>query len=154
MNIALRRPPMSLDEFLAWENRQEERWEFDGFEPRAMVGGTIAHNVIVGNPCSGPATPVGPLSGPLQGVKLRMAQTDPVPGCNGHLLADDEGSDRSDGPRRGLRSAQSQHLPGGSDRENREYAATPSIQRYIILEQDAIAAEVFGATGKAGCARR
>jgi hypothetical protein len=49
MNVALRRPRMSVDEFLAWENRQEERWEFDGFGPRAMVGGTVAHNVIIGS---------------------------------------------------------------------------------------------------------
>jgi hypothetical protein len=49
MNAARRRPRVSVEEFLTWENRKEERWEFDGFEPRAMVGGTIAHNVIIGN---------------------------------------------------------------------------------------------------------
>ena len=31
---------MSLEEFLAWEERQELRWEFDGLAPRAMTGGT------------------------------------------------------------------------------------------------------------------
>jgi hypothetical protein len=30
---------MSLEEFLAWEERQELRWEFDGFGPMAMTGG-------------------------------------------------------------------------------------------------------------------
>ncbi len=48
MNVALRRPRMSVEEFLAWENRQEERWEFDGFEPRAMVGASSVHNQIAG----------------------------------------------------------------------------------------------------------
>ena len=33
---------MSLEEFLAWEERQELRWEFDGFVPMAMTGGTAA----------------------------------------------------------------------------------------------------------------
>ena len=42
MNIALCRP-MTLDRFLAWENRQELRYEFDGFQPVAMTGGTAAH---------------------------------------------------------------------------------------------------------------
>jgi hypothetical protein len=39
MSIAQRRP-MTVDEFLAWERRQELRYEFDGFAPVAMTGGT------------------------------------------------------------------------------------------------------------------
>jgi hypothetical protein len=34
MNIALRKP-MTLEQFLAWEERQELRYEFDGFWPAA-----------------------------------------------------------------------------------------------------------------------
>jgi hypothetical protein len=45
MSVALRKP-MILAEFLAWEERQELRYEFDGFEPVAMTGGTIAHDQI------------------------------------------------------------------------------------------------------------
>ena len=41
--------PMSLEEFLAWEVRQEFKYEFDGFAPVAMVGVTVAHSVIQGN---------------------------------------------------------------------------------------------------------
>ena len=37
---------MSVDEFLAWERRQELRYEFDGVQPVAMTGGTVAHTVI------------------------------------------------------------------------------------------------------------
>ena len=44
MSAALK--PMPIDEFLAWEERQEFRYEFDGFRPVAMTGGTIAHDVI------------------------------------------------------------------------------------------------------------
>src|SRR5438067_1103668 len=62
MNVALR-TQMSLDEFLAWEERQELRYEFDGFRPVAMTGGTFAHagiqasvvrvvgNALLGGPC-------------------------------------------------------------------------------------------------------
>ncbi len=38
MSVAVRQP-MSVAEFLAWEERQELRWEFDGFQPVAMTGG-------------------------------------------------------------------------------------------------------------------
>jgi Uma2 family endonuclease len=48
MSIALR-APMSLDEFLAWEERQELKHEFDGIAPVAMTGGTRAHSVIQRN---------------------------------------------------------------------------------------------------------
>ena len=37
---------MSLPQFLAWEERQELRHEFDGFQPVAMTGGTAAHDAI------------------------------------------------------------------------------------------------------------
>lgn len=48
MTTALRRP-MSLEAFLAREERQEGRWEFDGFAPVAMVGVTRAHAEIQAN---------------------------------------------------------------------------------------------------------
>ena len=40
---------MTPDEFLAWEAGQELKWEFDGFQPVAMTGGTRAHSVIQAN---------------------------------------------------------------------------------------------------------
>lgn len=48
MNSALRKP-MSLAEFLAWEERQELRYEFDGFQPVAMTGGMFGHDRITFN---------------------------------------------------------------------------------------------------------
>ena len=48
MNLAIRKP-MSLAEFLEWEDRQPLRYEFDGVGPVAMTGGTFAHAVIQRN---------------------------------------------------------------------------------------------------------
>ena len=45
MTIALREP-WTLERFLAWEERQELRHEFDGFQPEAMTGGTAAHETV------------------------------------------------------------------------------------------------------------
>jgi Uma2 family endonuclease len=38
---------MSLDEFLAWERGQPQRFEFDGIQPVPMTGGTVAHARLV-----------------------------------------------------------------------------------------------------------
>src|SRR5579875_2990643 len=48
MNIALREP-WSVERFLAWEDRQETRHEFDGNRIIEMTGGSRAHQRIVGN---------------------------------------------------------------------------------------------------------
>ena len=48
MNLAVRKP-MSLAEFLEWEERQELRYEFDGVEPSAMTGGSLRHAAIQRN---------------------------------------------------------------------------------------------------------
>ena len=69
MSAALRPRPMTLAEFLAWEEGQELRWEFDGVRPVAMTGGTFAHSRIQFNL----AISVG---GRLRGSPCRMAGSD------------------------------------------------------------------------------
>ncbi len=49
MNVALRQPSMTRDQFLDWAQAQEGRYEFDGFQPVAMTGGTANHNRIIRN---------------------------------------------------------------------------------------------------------
>jgi Uma2 family endonuclease len=39
--------PLTLEEFLAWEAEQEERYEFDGVQPVAMTGASFAHARLV-----------------------------------------------------------------------------------------------------------
>ncbi len=45
----LQHKPMTAAEFLAWEAKQELKWEFDGVQPVAMTGVTDAHAAIQGN---------------------------------------------------------------------------------------------------------
>ena len=136
---------MTLAEFLAWEERQELRYEFDGFEPVAMAGGTVAHDRstfglhrtldarLAGKPCR----PLGP------NVKIivdgRSRYPDAIVVCRPvppdatvvedpivvfEVLSEGTGStDLID--------------------KNREYRATPSIQRYVVLQQKHKAAIVF-----------
>lgn len=49
MNIALRKPRMSREDFFVWAEAQDERYEFDGFAPVAMTGGTVGHSRITRN---------------------------------------------------------------------------------------------------------
>ena len=44
MDVALRQPVMARDQFLDWAQAQERRYEFDGFQPVAMTGGTVSHS--------------------------------------------------------------------------------------------------------------
>jgi len=49
MSIALCKPRMTPEEFFAWAQAQDIRYEFDGFEPVAMTGGTANHSQITQN---------------------------------------------------------------------------------------------------------
>jgi Uma2 family endonuclease len=40
---------MSLDEFLAWEREQPERYEFDGLAAHMTTGGSLDHSTIASN---------------------------------------------------------------------------------------------------------
>ena len=56
MNLAVRKP-MTLAEFLEWEEQQPLRYEFDGVSPVAMTGGTArsppSPSVILRSPSAG-----------------------------------------------------------------------------------------------------
>jgi len=137
--------PVTLDEFLAWEERQELRFEFDGFAPVAMTGGTFGHDQITfnlrksldarlaGKPCRpfGPNVKIvvdGRIRYPDAGVVCRPIAYDATviedPVIVFEVLSD--GTSKTD-----------------LIDKNREYRATPSIQRYVILQQTHVAAIVF-----------
>ncbi len=148
MNVALRRP-WSLDAFLAWEERQATRHEFDGFQPVAMTGGTLAHATIQANLA---AALVSRLRGtPCRflgsDIKVLTATTSRYPdglvsctrGSNDSTVAPDpvvifEVLSRS--------TASTDHIT-----KNREYAGLPSVQRYVMLEQERVGATVFARAG-------
>jgi len=145
MNLAVRHP-MSLAEFLEWEERQPLRYEFDGVGPVAMTGGTFAHAVIQRNLAFA-------LTARLRGKPSQFLGSDlKFLVAVGHIRYPD-----------GMilcspidRAATVVHEPvvvfeilGPSttrtDRliKAREYQATPSLQRYVMLEQDSIGATVY-----------
>jgi len=154
MDVAIRKP-MTLAQFLAWEERQELRYEFDGFQAVAMTGGTDAHEAIggvlrailrerlKGKPCR--------VRGPTLKIEVagRIRYPDAFVYCTPVAPKDTIVRD----PVVVFEVAS----PGTSRTDRidklREYQATPSIRRYVILEQDSIAATVFSRLGSDWIAR-
>ena len=139
---------MTPEDYLAWEARQEFRWEFDGFQPVAMTGGTKAHSVVrinlitaltnrlAGKPCQ----PYGDELKVRIGSKYRypdvlvscteFANTDTIaaePVVIFEILS-----------------------PSTSDTDKTaklaEYLSLPSVQRYVMLEQSRIFATIVTRT--------
>lgn len=148
MNHALRKP-MTLDEFLAWEDQQEHKWEFDGFAPVAMVGGTFEHTVIGGNIYA-------VLRDRLRGSPCRVVNNELKIRVAGRIRYPDAFVICTPVPR-GTKVISEpvvvfEVLSESTRRtdqflKNQEYRDTPSIQRYVILEQDRIAATVWTRAG-------
>lgn len=134
-------PPRSLEEFLDWVPLQETRFEWDGVQPVAMVGGTLGHSELAsrlegalraalrGGPCRVFRSDVGLRT--ERGARMRFP--DLVVTCAPVRAADrwvpdpvvivEILSDSTAAIDRGVKRA--------------EYCALPSLARYVMLVQDA-----------------
>ncbi len=148
MNVALRKP-MSLDEFLAWEREQELKYEFDGFQPVAMNGDTIAHSEIATHL-------VEALRRRLQGRSRRAFRSDLKILVAGRIRYPDAtvtcspvANDADIVPEPVVVFEVLSTSTASRDRieKNEEYRLTPSIQHYVMLEQTSQAAMMFSRTG-------
>jgi Uma2 family endonuclease len=143
MDTVLNRP-WTTESFLAWEDRQEGKYEFDGRDVIPMTGGSIAHQRIIFNLCVA-LMPLlrGQALMPIQEMRLRAGTrvrypdvvvcADPLNQTTRTLtdavaifevLSDDTAT---------------------TDRVDKliDYAALPSLRAYVLLEQTAIAATLF-----------
>jgi Uma2 family endonuclease len=149
MNVAMRQT-MTLAEFLAWEDRQELRYEFDGFRPVAMTGGTANHSSIQGN--------LGAALIPrLRGKPSRFFTADmkflTAEGtsryADGMVVCSpvDGKATWVDSPTVVFEVLSPSTAKTDRIEKAREYEATPSVQRYVMLEQDAPQAVVYRRDG-------
>jgi Uma2 family endonuclease len=148
MNVALRKP-MTTDQFLLWEERQELRYEFDGFRPRAMTGGTAAHSAIQRNL-------LVPLSNSLRdspcqsygsGLKIRVAERIRYPEAFVVCTPVPPRSTVVTDPVVIFEVVSESSVTTDFAIKNAEYRATPSVQRYVVLQQTKAAAAVFSRKG-------
>jgi Uma2 family endonuclease len=136
--------PWTLDSFLAWEDRQEGKHEFDGQAIIPMTGGSIAHQRIV---VDAMITLLRLLAAstfePVQEMRLR---------CGGKVRYPDilVCSAAVDQTIRTLDDALAvfevlSDDTSATDRVEKlaDYAALASLRAYILLEQTAMAATVY-----------
>jgi Uma2 family endonuclease len=144
MNVQ-HRPAMTLEQFLDWEERQEAKYEFNGFEPVLMAGGTEEQAEIQANILAA-------LAARLRGHKCRVLGSDLKIKVMGRIRYPNAFVVCS--PRERGRtvvtdpvivfeiiSESTQHTE--LVEKNEEYRETPSIQRFVILERTHIGGIAF-----------
>lgn len=141
--------PMTLAEFLAWEERQPLRYEFDGFFPVAMTGGMAAHAFIQRNIAVA-------MTIRLRGRPCQFVGSDLKIQVNGRIRYPDgfvvctpvDPTDKLVTEPVVIFEVLSDST-GRIDSivKNRDYAATPSVRRYIMLAQDEISGVMFERIG-------
>lgn len=148
MDAALRRG-MTLDEFLAWDEGQEDRWEFDGFEPVAMVGGTREHAKVCVNLLIAVGTRLRGKGCDVYNDSLRILVGGSIryPDAFVSCRPVAKGATTADAPVVVFEVLSPSTASTDHVIKNAEYRDTPSIRRYVVLAQDRIAATVFERRG-------
>ena len=148
MSIALPQP-MTLEDFLAWEECQELKYEFDGIRPIAMAGGTAAHARIQRNLAIAIGSRLRGKSGEFLGSDIKVRTLNGIRYPDGLVTGTRSANDGILAPDPVVIFEVLSRGTSGADRitKNREYAAIATVQRYVMLEQDRIAATVFSRSG-------
>ena len=137
---------MTLASFLEWKERQPLRYEFDGFAPVAMTGGSVGHARIQRNLAFS-------LTSRLRGkpceffgsdLKFRVAD-DRIRYPDGMVVCSPVARTEKMVRDPVIVFEVLSPSTGGYDRivKAREYQPAPSVQRYVMLEQDSVAAAVY-----------
>ena len=138
--------PMTSEEYLAWEERQEFKWEFDGLQPVAMNGSTWAHTRIQGNIITA-------LNARLRGKPCQPCGSDMrVPTIQGRYRYPDALVTCTPQPLDGRDVTDPVVLfevlsPSTAEADRtvklNEYQSIPSLHRYLMLEQTRVFATVI-----------
>jgi Uma2 family endonuclease len=144
----VQRKPMTPGEFLTWESAQELKWEFDGFEPVAMTGGTQAHSVVQTNLTTA-------LTNQLRGKPCRVYGNDLKVRTGVGYRYPDASVSCTPFPINETVVAQPvvifEVLSSSTAETDKtvklaEYLALPSVQRYVMLEQGHVFATIVTRT--------
>jgi Uma2 family endonuclease len=137
--------PRTIEEFLAWEREQEERYEYVGGVIRMMVGGTLDHNTIAGNVFSGLRSQLrgGPCRAFMEGVKIVSASATMYPDV---VVTCTPGSGQSDVVPEPeivfeVLSRSTQTFDRGVKLD--AYQQIASLKQYVLVSQDEIRVSVY-----------
>jgi Uma2 family endonuclease len=143
MTIALREP-WTIDRFLAWEDKQEGRHEFDGSRIVGVTGGSRAHQRIISNLIRLLEDALDPdLFDAVPEMRLQVAGKIRYPDVAvvAGRIPDDV---RTLQDAIVLFEVLSDDTAATDRREKRaEYARLPGLRRYVLLEQGRMAATVL-----------
>lgn len=148
MNAPIRKP-MTLAEFLDWERRQELRYEFDGFAPIAMTGGSFEHAVIQSNLLAALGTRLRGKPCRAIGSHLKILVAGSIRYPDAFVLCSEvaRGAQVVDAPVVVFEILSPTTAVTDRVVKNREYRDTQSVRRYVMLEQYLQAATVFERAG-------
>lgn len=141
--------PMSADEFLLWQEKQDERYELVGGRPRLMTGGTSAHADIAGNVFAALRNSLRgkPCKARLEFAVATAASTVRFP----DVMVDCGPTAASDriaaGPTVVIEVTSASSLAVDYLQKPRDYASVATISTYIILNQDVARATVLRRSG-------
>ncbi len=148
MNVALHRT-MTLDDFLVWEAQQPERYEYNGFGPVAMNGGTAAHDTIRMNLGSELVVRLRGTSCQAHGPDLKILVAGRVRYPDAYVTCTpiENAATWTSDPVVVFEITSKSTAVVDQTTKNAEYRATPSIRRYIMLSQESIFANVYERIG-------
>jgi Uma2 family endonuclease len=129
---------MSLDEFLAWEREQPERYEFDGLVVRMMTGGSLDHSTIASNLWTAlrdklRGTGCRPFRGDAKVIANQGVRYPDLSVTCSPIAGDD---DIVPAPVVVIEIISPSTAREDRGRKKFDYFATPSIRQYAIVEQD------------------
>jgi Uma2 family endonuclease len=137
--------PMTREQFLAWEVRQELRYEFDGFQPVAMTGGTAAHSAIQHNLHVAIGERLRGTRCRFRGSDLKIETAKGLRYPDGFIVCNPVPPHATIVGDPVVIFEVLSDSTAGIDlvTKNHEYAAIPSLQRSIVLAQDEMAGTMF-----------
>jgi Uma2 family endonuclease len=140
----------TVEDFLAWERRQPERYEFVGGVIRMMVGGSNAHTIIKGNVFAAPRARLrgGRCRALAEGAKVVTATAtvypDAIVVCGPIDLAEDQVRAPTVVVEVLSRSTED-HVRGA---KWVAYRDLHSLQHYVLIAQDGRRVEVYSREAK------
>ena len=149
MNV-ITRPRQTLAEFLAWERQQELAHEFDGVSVRPMNGGTVSHYWIATKLLMllHAAVDQSRFRVVPSGVKVILGDHVRYPDLIVAARFDDTRVDVVPEPIVVVEVLSPSSTTIDAVTKNLEYRNTASIQQYLILAQDAVAATMWSRDGE------
>lgn len=141
--------PLTLSEFLTWERRQPERYEYVGNEIRMMVGGTVNHARIVRNITLGLQNALGGRGCEAfqEGLKVVAAEQVHYPDVVVTCTPLDGRSDVVNAPSLIVEVLSPSTANHDLGLKRRNHTMLPSLQAYVVVAQDRMRVVVCARAG-------